>query len=92
MLALQGNDGGEQAQESEKTMSIVEDLRKNPSNYFELAAASMIEFLLSRMVQKHTHLGSYWEFENSGFPMDHCVGETAEEAVWNAIEQRKLSR
>jgi len=73
-------------------MNIAEDLRTNPSNHYQLAAANMIEFLLSRMVQKHTHLGSYWQFDNDGFPMDHCVGETAEEAVWNAIEQQKLSR
>lgn len=75
-------------------MSIVEDLRENAGNHYQLAAANMIEFFLKLMVR---HRGQYWEFNNGSDLMNHCEGETAEEAVWNAIEevkreQRKLSR
>ena len=71
-------------------LQIVEHLRLAGS----VDAADLIEFFLSQMQNSSPHMNGrhQWRFRCGGWPMTHCVGPTALEAAYNAVNEIRSER
>ena len=65
-----------------------------PSERLMLEAADMLEFFFDQMQMHSPDMGGNhsYRFRSSGWPMTHCKGPNAEQAVRAAIEEIQRSR
>lgn len=81
---------------SNKQPSIVDRLRASREQIGSLAdeAADMLEFFFQQLQMHSPKMDGQhsYRFRSSGWPMTHCIGPSAEEAVQSAIAEIKAVR